>query len=231
MERVRELSLPSFESESVAGGAGARVVEAGHSSGPAEKKSTEKETAKFKLGDTLPVVPARLVRRILRGDYVDMSDLMPESMDVEMRRAAGEEEPKASAKASRKVVPDIVTWAQCFSFFAAVVSSEYPEKAKDLWAYQAMMVTAAKRFGGDGWRTYDSSFRQRLPSLEVAEFGKLDHAIYTTTFLAGGVSGRAGGPSQGSDEWTTTRLSRSRETAADRSHPGEPRPKRRKLAC
>ena len=39
---------------------------------------------KFQLGETLPVVPAYIVRRVLRGDYVDMVELTEENLELEL---------------------------------------------------------------------------------------------------------------------------------------------------
>ena len=41
--------------------------------------------AKFQLGGTLPVVPARIVRRIC-GDFIDMAELTEENLELELRR-------------------------------------------------------------------------------------------------------------------------------------------------
>ena len=50
---------------------------------------------------------------------------------------------------------------------------------------------------GDWWRAYDSRFRQQLPALELAKFGRLDQALFTRTiFSSGGAAGisQPGGP-------------------------------------
>ena len=66
---------------------------------------------------------------------------------------------------NRREVPDFDAWLQCFSMYAAVICSKYPGKAKDLWAYQAFMVTEYRKCGGRGWLIYDSSCRRlRRPS-------------------------------------------------------------------
>ena len=52
---------------------------------------------------------------------------------------------------SRREVPDILRWLHRFSMFVAIVSTKYPQKAKELWAYQAIMISEARRCGGRGW--------------------------------------------------------------------------------
>ena len=34
-------------------------------------------------GESLPVVPAKLVKRIIKGDYLDMSEMLSDNMEVE----------------------------------------------------------------------------------------------------------------------------------------------------
>ena len=44
------------------------------------------EPQKFSMGVTLPTVPARLVKRILAGEFVDMGELSQEALRAEFRR-------------------------------------------------------------------------------------------------------------------------------------------------
>ncbi len=46
---------------------------------PAEGTPQEKEVQQFSMGVTLPTVPARLVKRILAGEFVDMGELSQEA--------------------------------------------------------------------------------------------------------------------------------------------------------
>lgn len=74
--RVREEPL---ERESTAG------------SDRAERGARKEEPARetmfvFVLSEALPVVPAKLVRRILKAEYVDMSELLKDNMEAERRR-------------------------------------------------------------------------------------------------------------------------------------------------
>ena len=48
--------------------------------------------APFKLSDALPVVPSKLVKRIVRGEYIDMAEMLSDNMELERRRALAESE-------------------------------------------------------------------------------------------------------------------------------------------
>jgi hypothetical protein len=40
------------------------------------------------LGEVLPVVPEKLVRKILKGDFMDMAELLKDNVEAERRQLA-----------------------------------------------------------------------------------------------------------------------------------------------
>ena len=182
-ERVLELDLPSFEAEVPRGGLSTSL-------GPpqptgTEAKGRETEGAPFVLNSVLPVVPARLVKRITKGDFVDMAELLRDNLEAERRRAQSQlDTGRGVAPAgNRREVPDFTSWVQCFALYASVVQSKFPEKGKDLWAYLGIIASEYRRVGGSGWRLYDAVFRQQFASMESADFGTVDTTLFATTFL------------------------------------------------
>jgi len=101
--------------------------------GGAESTMQEKdENSLFILGDTLPVVPPKLVKRILKGKFVDMTELLKDNMDAERRNLASTE--GANSTSMRREVPNLLSWVYCYSLFAAIVCSRYPQKSQEMWA-------------------------------------------------------------------------------------------------
>ena len=51
---------------------------------------------------------------------------------------------------ARVLTQNMLSWLQCFSIslYAVVVASKYPEKARELWAYQATLIGEARREAG-----------------------------------------------------------------------------------
>ncbi len=142
----------------------------------------------FVLSEALPVVPAKLAHRIRKGEYVEMAELLKDNVEAERRRlAAGE---SGTARVSRREVPDFESWLQCFSSYAAIVATQYPHKARELWAYQALMIAEHRKCGGRGWLLYDAAFRQQITSLEGTDFSRVNQGLYATTFLAYGGRGQ-----------------------------------------
>ena len=186
-EDVSDLNLPL-----IGGGGDGEHGERGDGERRVVNPPTELGTAKpqepspFVLGEALPVVPVRLVKRIIKGEFVDMSELLKDNMEVLRRRKQESDGIPApyEQRASRREVPDILSWVQAFSLYAAVVASQHPNKAKELWAYLAILVGEAQRCGGRGFVAYDSLFRQQMTSFEAVDFSKINQSLYSTTFLA-----------------------------------------------
>ena len=50
---------------------------------PKDVQEHEQEGAVFVLGDTLLVISAKLVKRILTGDFLDMAELLKDNIEAE----------------------------------------------------------------------------------------------------------------------------------------------------
>ena len=86
--------------------------------------------------------------------YLDMAELLNDNMEAESQQALMESEisPYVSQhRSGHREVPNILSWLHCFSLYTAVVCCSHPTKAKQLWAYQLMMINEARRCGGCGW--------------------------------------------------------------------------------
>ena len=110
------------------------------------------EPQKFSMGVTLPTVPARLVKRILAGEFVDMGELSQEALRAEFRRP-GEGEDQKSSKAKFRLVVDRNAWVAGFAQYASVVCRTHPGKVVALWGHLAVLMPGLPRVGG-GTMTY-----------------------------------------------------------------------------
>ncbi len=123
MCRVRNFSLPTMaENLGSPGGAGSEP----------EKAITappESPAGKFQLGETLPVVPARIVRRILKGDFVDMAELSEENLEVELRRFLDGEDSKPLPAHKLSQVADLLGWVRAFCHYTVIVVRVHSSKA------------------------------------------------------------------------------------------------------
>lgn len=190
--RIATLKLPTFSGGDPKPTATANSGDAGGSKAATPvgnqattKKATSSDTLPFTLGEGLPPVPAKLASKIRRGEYVDMAELLRDNMELERRRDTREVSSNAfglNQQPNRREVPDLLSWVQCFGMYAAVLSSSYPERVQELYAYQTMIVREARRCGGKGWLSYDQMFRQHA-AVRATDWSKLNNSLYATTFL------------------------------------------------
>ena len=204
---IRARAFTRAVAVSVAGAAPTGTVEAGtlpsSSQSDRAQKGVEKiELAKkmeqtprpFLLSEGLPPVPAKLVARIQRGDFIDMAELLRDNLEAQRRGTLPEQGSSAASSTHvrpRREVPDLLSWVQCFGLYTAVVASKYPERFLKLLAYQTLIVREARRCGGRGWLTYDCFFRQQMAGeWRGEEWGRLNPYLFASTFLALGASSR-----------------------------------------
>ena len=94
----------------------------------------------------------KVTRKILALELVEMSEI---TVDPDMPQVPGRPPPPA-----RPPITDISQWVERFSLMAAVLTTRFPEKAPELWAYQASIVWAERNYEGSRWVTYDRQYRR-----------------------------------------------------------------------
>jgi len=71
------------------------------------------------------VIPAHIVRKIQKGDYLDMAELLKDNMEAKRRRAIimlekENSNPQPASPGGRREVPGYASWLHCFAMYAAV---------------------------------------------------------------------------------------------------------------
>ncbi len=140
------------------------------------------EVQKFSMGVTLPMVPTRLVKRILSGEYVDMGELSQEALRAEFKRATEGEDQKSSKLKSLRQIADRDAWAASFAQYAGVVCRSHPGKAVALWGHLAVVMSCQNRTISGWWKTYDESLRHSYSSMEEVTF-TLNQCLFTQAMV------------------------------------------------
>ena len=110
------------------------------------------------MAEGLLPVPEKLAQKIIRLEFVEMRELMPEMWWRE------EEEVARSTLTwpRRKVGPvtDILQWLSCYAAMVGVLSRAYPQMVPELMAYQATITKCCSDFKGLAWAQYDRVYRR-----------------------------------------------------------------------
>ena len=116
-------------------------------------------------------LPARTVKRILDLEFIDMAELTIDDM------------PSGRTPAPpRLAITSISQWVERFSLMAAVLVSRFPEKAAELFAYQATIVRAERNYEGTRWVLYDRQFRREALARKDLNWSQTDSRLYNEAF-------------------------------------------------
>ena len=89
--------------------------------------SSAKSTTPFFIGESLPPIPAKLVTKIQRGEFVDMAELLRDNIKAVQRRTKDSGASGCTSSQSQREVPDIFSWIQCFGTYMCIVAAMQSE--------------------------------------------------------------------------------------------------------
>ena len=180
------------------GGTGGAAVGTTGGSGQTSRPSTvatssEEPTQPFILSEGLAPVPVKLVTKILKGDFVDMAELLRDNLEAQHRGNLQDASAidLSQSKRARREIPDLLSWVQCFGTCLAEIATKHPDRLWQLLAYQMLVVRKAHRCGGQDWLAYDTTFRQQVVGDEQADWSKLNCSLYAVTFLVQSNKGKS----------------------------------------
>ena len=94
----------------------------------------------------LALIPPKLVQKILRGEFVDMHELLPDTWRMEDQRDSC----CRSTRPKRGLVTDIALWTECYASLVAVLATKHPDKAPQFMCYLRTIVRASRNFARHG---------------------------------------------------------------------------------
>ncbi len=78
---------------------------------------------------------------------VDMVELIRDNLEVLQRGALQDLATTSSqSKWTRREIPDLLRWVQCFGTYMAIVASKQPDRIKQLLAYQTVAIKGLEAF-------------------------------------------------------------------------------------
>ena len=114
-----------------------------------------------------PPVPSTLTQKILRGEFVDMEELLPDNFPTG-------ETPPSKSKQKRYPVPSLLTWAECFFSYMSIIATNQPARISNLLAFMSVILYAARHFDGEEWKIYDTNFRKQAAPLNLVRWSEIN---------------------------------------------------------
>ena len=111
----------------------------------------------FAPGGGLPSLPATMVEKIRRGDFINFAELLPETIFETFVT------PNTSEKDKKKRVPPIDNfpdWVLSFALWAATIVASDSHRGLPLLAYLGVVARLARDNPKPVWLGYDTQFRQ-----------------------------------------------------------------------
>ena len=135
------------------------------------------------VGEGIAPVPKKVADRILRWDFVEMGELLPEFG----LSASNEQSSTSLTRRSRKVT-EISTWTMCFATFVGILGPANPAAVPELMAYLRTITRASQDFEGLAWERYDAAYRRQAAASKNRSWSRVDTSLYALCFSGGKAS-------------------------------------------
>lgn len=132
------------------------------------------------------------IDKILRGEYVEFSSLLPPTtsvcMDTETsakRFCITEDEGQlvlSAATSTKQKVDSLATWLEAWSVYCSIILSNSNDRAAELMAFQLRILQAAKRYKWHAVMEYDVLFRQKAARHLAMRWDAVDNDLYSRCF-------------------------------------------------
>ena len=127
----------------------------------------------FVLGANLPAIPASLMARIKKGEFVELGELLPEAIgEAFLLQQSGKNSQKTP------MINKLVDWLLAYSCYASVLVDAEGHLAPQMLLYQASVVCLAWDYPGKAWLACDRAFRQKMAASKSSNWGTMDHDLW-----------------------------------------------------
>ena len=149
------------------------------SSFPTGEPSSSPVAAGLVLSGGLPSIPAELLTRILKHQYVELSELLPERI----------QEACLYSDTKRKKSPpitDFMEWVLAFSTFGQALASQDPSLAPKLLVFVGSVARLARDLPGGAWAAYERAARGKAVANPGFPWEKLDQELWALAAVQSG---------------------------------------------
>ena len=105
---------------------------------------------------------------------------------VEMAELFIEEDPPLGSNRlptpARPLIRNISQWIERYSLMVALLSTRFPNKAPELFAYQAIIVQAERNYEDTCWTSYDRSYRHQALARKDLNWSVPGARLYSEAF-------------------------------------------------
>ena len=150
----------------------------------------------FVVGPGFNPVPYKTVVAITSGQYIDLATLLtpPQPPAAPIISMDGRVVFTAPQRPPRRLT-EISDWLQAFTIYMMIVVSYVPHRARNLLAYQLLILRTSKQFKGLAWCHYDEAFRRDAAARAISDWSRVHLELYNYHTPIGWTVSRARGRS------------------------------------
>ena len=128
--------------------------------------------------------------KILRGEYIDFSLLLPDSLarpqapDIQLRvdDSIPGSSPVTMVRKRKPVIDSFHNWLDAFTAYALVIVGSHPRRSLELFKYQQIISRAASKFQGTAFLAYNEHFCCQAAHDLCITWDQVDIELWTVTF-------------------------------------------------
>lgn len=145
--------------------------------------SSSSKSSRVWLGDGLGSIPKRVHDRMLRWEYMDMSDFRPRSpkdattVDSDMEKLVVLPGFEVS-QLRKKPVNDFIMWVQCFCRYTAAMSKHHADCTPGFMSHLLTVIKAFNEVEHPAWREYDEAYRKKMAATGKKVWSGMDVTLY-----------------------------------------------------
>ena len=138
--------------------------------------------------DSVHELPAKLVKEILSGEFMELSKLLPKNFNAlkplhdEPLTLTLENSVIRVNKAKVASITNIEEWTTAFTAYMSVIITREPFRSAELLEYLSLIRYAAKYHRGLGWCVYDNKFRHKAAAKKTLKWSDIDSQLWLKTF-------------------------------------------------
>ena len=141
------------------------------------------------LQQSLSPVPARIKERIIKGEYIDLTTLLPKAMlssnvepdhpgSLTLQLPSGPSIFTIQAAAKGRKITSFSSWMEAWNVYLAIRVDFAPSSAPSLIAYQRIITSASVSYPLQSWLNYDVQFRMLAASNPSLRWDTRHHDLW-----------------------------------------------------
>ena len=134
----------------------------------------------FVVGPGHAPIPAKLVKKITSGEFVELADLLSTNLRAVDLEPQSFLDGKLLVSRKRRLVEveDILTWTEAFTIYQMVICASHPHRWSDLTKYKLLIIQTARHAPGRSWLEYDTAFRKDAAATGASDWSRMNLDLY-----------------------------------------------------